>query len=114
MGLVVAYDAEAARRLMRQTPNLFRWYDRAHAVRTHEHCSLGLEHIERTIAVALERAYTDGVRDGATAERETALLGMHALVEGLVGSMQARLTQLQLELAEFRRTESRVFPASVR
>jgi hypothetical protein len=96
----VNYDEKAAERLLKSKPNLARWHARANAVRTHEHCSLGLEHIELAIAEALERAYQDGKRDGAIAEALTALRGMLAQVEGIAGSMEARRRDLEREISD--------------
>ena len=94
------YTERAAKDIMRRTPNLLRWYDRAHAVRTHEHCHLGPEHIEGVVAAALEAAYQDGLRDGALAQRRTALEGMISMAEGIEASMRSRVLEVRRERDE--------------
>lgn len=103
------YDKNAAQNILRRTPNLLRWHDRAHAVRTHEHCALGLEHIEATIAAALERAYQDGLRDGAHDQRRTALEAIISSCEGIEGQMRSRATEARRERDEHLRTAKRTF-----
>lgn len=105
----MAYDEKHARELLRREANLARWYDRAHAVRTHEHCGLGLEHIELVVARALERAYQDGRRDGGLDERGTALRGLLAQCEGIAASMRSREVELRKELDAHERAAPRTF-----
>lgn len=92
------YSKLTAQNLLRREPNLLRWHDRAHAVRSHEHCSLGSEHIEAVVARALEAAYQDGLRDGSIAERKSALQSLIAQCEGIEAQMRNRAVEIRKDL----------------
>lgn len=96
----MTYDKNSAQNLLRREPNLLRWHERAHAVRMHDHCQLGSEHIEAVIARALEQAYQDGLRDGSLAERRSALLSIIANSEGIEAAMRSRVVETRKELAD--------------
>ena len=101
----MSYDKNAAQNLLRREPNLLRWHDRAAAVRSHDYCAMGSEHIELVIARALEVAYQEGLRDGAITERKSALKSLIAQTEGIEASMRMRAVEVRKELADLEKAK---------
>lgn len=99
------YDKRQAQDLLRREPNLLRWHDRAHAVRTHDYCPMGPEHIELVVARALEVVYQEGLRDGAITERKSALKSLIAQTEGIEASMRTRAVEIRKELVELEKAK---------
>ena len=77
------------------------WATEAAAVRKGDGSPRFPEQIERDIAVALHRAYTEGQKTVVRDARERALREHRAIVEGMRQTLDARARTLEQELAEF-------------